>query len=96
MDEANDEISQLTFSTDTQIARSGIAPPTGLPRGTIARAEMRRTASQQRAVDEQTTVQLMVRQLERMARVLNLFHQNLTTSQDADHLSLNVLPPTMR
>src|SRR6202000_599452 len=31
-----------------------------------------------------------------MDRVLNLYDQTLTTSQDAAHLALNALPPTMR
>ena len=89
MDTDNDEISQVpsTSSTDTRIARSGRATPTGLPPGTFARSEMRRTASQQRAAEEQNAVQAMVRHLERIDRVLNLYDQTLTTSQDADHLA---------
>src|ERR1700743_3112124 len=31
-----------------------------------------------------------------MDRVLSLYDQTLTTSQDANHLALNALPPTMR
>ena len=98
MDTDNDEISQVpsTSSTDTQIARSGRATPTGLPPGTFARGEMRRKACQQRAVEEQNAVQAMVRRLERIDRVLSLYDQTLTTSQDADHLALNALPPTIR
>ena len=98
MDTDNDDISQVpsTSSTDTRIARSGRATPTGLPPGTFARGEMRRTASQQRAAEEQNAVQAMVRRLERIDRVLSLYDQTLTTSQDADHLALNALPPTMR
>ena len=98
MDTDNDDISQVpsTSSTDTRIARSGRATPTGLPPGTFARGEMRRTASQQGAAEEQTAVQAMVRRLERIDRVLSLYDQTLTTSQDADHLALNALPPTMR
>ena len=38
----------------------------------------------------------MVRRLERIDRVLSLYDQTLTTSQDADHLALNALAPTMR
>ena len=38
----------------------------------------------------------MVRLLERIDRVLSLYDQTLTTSQDADHLALNALPPTIR
>ena len=98
MDTDNDEISQVpsTSSTDTWIGRSGRATPTGLPPGTFARGEMRRKASQQRAAEEQNAVQAMVRRLERIDRVLSLYDQTLTTSQDADHLALNALPPTMR
>ena len=98
MDTDNDDISQVpsTSSTDTRIARSGRATPTGLPQGTFARSEMRRTASQQRAAEEQNAVQAMVRRLERIDRVLNLYDQTLTKSQDADHLALNALPHTMR
>ena len=98
MDTDNEELSQVpsTSSTDTRIARSGRATPTGLPPGTFARGEMRRTASQQRAAEEQNAVQAMVRRLERIDRVLSLYDQTLTTSQDADHLALNALPPTMR
>ena len=98
MDTDNDDISQVpsTSSTDTRLARSGRATLTGLPPGTFARSEMRRTASQQRAAEEQSAVQAMVRRLERIDRVLSLYDQTLTTSQDADHLALNALPPTMR
>src|ERR1700761_3437888 len=98
MDTDNDEISQVpsTSSTDTRIARSGRTTPSGLPPGTFARSEMRRTASQQRAAEGQNAVQAMVRRLERINRVLSLYDQTLTTSQDADHLALNALPPTMR
>ena len=98
MNTDNDEISQVlsTSSTDNRIARSGRATPTGLPPGTFACSEMRRTASQQRAAEEQNAVQAMVRRLERIDRVLSLYDQTLTTSQDADHLALNALPPTMR
>ena len=98
MDTDNDEISQVpsTSSTDTRIARSGRATPTGLPSGTFARGEMRRTASQQRAAEEQTALEAMVRQLEPIDRVLSLYDQTLTTSQNADHLALNALPPTIR
>ena len=98
MDTDNDDISQVpsTSSTDTRIARSGRATPTSLPPGTFARGEMRRTASQQRAAEEQTAVQAMVRQLERIERVLSLYDQTLTTSKDADHLALNTRPPTIR
>ena len=38
----------------------------------------------------------MVRRLERIDGVLNLYDQTLMTSQDADHLALNALPPTIR
>ena len=38
----------------------------------------------------------MVRRLECMDRVLSLYDQNLTTSQDADNLALNALPPAIR
>ena len=38
----------------------------------------------------------MVRRLERIDRVLSLYNQTLTASQDADHLALKALPPTMR
>ena len=98
MDTDNDEISQVpsTSSTDTRIARSGRATPTGLPPGTFARGEMRRTASQQRASEEQNAFQARFRRLERRDRVLSLYDQTLTTSQDADHLALNALPPTIR
>ena len=98
MDTDNDDVSQVpsTSSTDTRIARSGRATPTGLPPGTFARGEMRRTASQQRAAEEQNAVQAMVRRLERIDRVLSLYDQTLTTSQDADHLALNALPPSIR
>ena len=98
MDTDNDDISQVpsTSSTDTRIARSGRATPNSLPPGTFAHGEMRRTASHQRAAEEQTAVQAMVRRLERIDRGLSLYDQTLTTSQDADHLALNALPPTMR
>ena len=98
MDRDNDEISQVpsTSSTYTRIARSGRATPTGLPPGRFASGDMRRTASQQRAAEEQNAVQAMVRQLERIDRVLSLYDQTLTACQDADHLALNALPPTMR
>ena len=98
MDTDNDDISQIpsTSSTDTRIARAGRATPTGLPPGKFARGEMRRTASQQRAAEEQTAVQPMVRRLERIDRVLRLYDHTLTTSQDADHMGLNALPPTIR
>ena len=98
MDTDNDEISQVpsTSSTDTRIGRSGRATPTGLPPGTFARGEMRRAASQQRAAEEQNAVQAMVRRLERIDRVLSLYDQTLTTSEDADHLALNALAPTIR
>ena len=98
MDTDNDQIFLVpsTSSTDTRIARSGRATPTGLPPSTFARGEMRRTASQQRAAEEQNAVQAMVRRLERIDRGLSLYDQTLTTSQDADHLALNALPPTMR
>ena len=91
IDTDNDEISQVpsTSSTDTRITRSGRATPTGLPPGTFARGEMKRTASQQSAVEAQNAVQAMVRRLERIDRVLSLYDQTLTTSQDADHLALN-------
>ena len=95
IDTDNNEISQVpsTFSTDTQIARSGRTTPSGLPPGMFARSGMRRTVSQQRAAEEQNAVQAMVRRLERIDRVLSLYDQNLTASQDADHLALNALPP---
>ena len=98
MDTDNDDVSQVpsTSSSDTRIARSGRATPAGLPPGTFARGEMKRTASQQRGVEEQNAVQAMVRRLERIYRVLNLYNQTLTRSQDADHLALNALPPTIR
>ena len=98
MNTDNDEISQVpsTSSTDTRIACSGGTTPSGLPPGTFTRSEMRRTASQQRAAEEQNAVQAMVRRLEHIDRVLSLYDQTLTTSQDADHLALNALPPTMR
>ena len=98
MDTDNDEISQVpsTSFTDTRIVRSGRATPTGLPPGTFARGEMRRRASQQRGVEEQNAVQAMVRRLEHIDRVLSLYDQTLTTSQDADHLALNALPPSIR
>ena len=98
MDTDNDDISQVpsTSSTDTRIARSGRAAPTGLPPGMFPCGKMRRTASQQRAAEEQIAVQAMVRRLERIDRVLSLYDQTLTTSQDADHLALNALPPTIR
>ena len=98
MDTDNDEISQVpsTSSTDTRITRSGRVTPTGLPPGTFAPGKMRRTASQQRAAEEQNAVQAMVRRLERIDRVLSLYDQTLTTSQDADHLAQNALPPTIR
>ena len=98
METDNDEISQVpsTSSTDTRIARSGSSTPSGLPPGTFAHSEMRRTASPQRAAEEQSAVQAMVRRLECMERVLSLYVQNLTTSQDAGHLALNALPPMMR
>ena len=75
MDTDNDRISQVpnTSSTDTRIARSGRATPTGLPPGTFARGEMRRTASQQRAAEEQNAVQAMVRRLQLIDRVLGLY-----------------------
>ena len=94
----NDEISQVlsTSTTETRIARSGRSTPSVLPPGTFARSEMRRTAPQQRAVEEQNAVQAMVRRLERIDRVLSLYDQTLTTSQDADHLALTALPPTIR
>ena len=38
----------------------------------------------------------MVRRLERIDRVLSLYALTLTKSQDADHLALNSLPPTIR
>ena len=57
---------------------------------------MRRTASQQWVAEEQNAVQAMVRRLECNDRVLSLYDQTLTTSQDADHLALKALPPTMR
>ena len=57
---------------------------------------MRRNASQQRAAKEQNAVQAIVRRLECIDRVLSLYDQNLTTSQDADHLTLNALLPTIR
>ena len=38
----------------------------------------------------------MVRRLERIDRVLSLYALTLTKSQDADHLALNALPPTIR
>ena len=98
MDTDNDEISKVpsTSCTDTRIARSGSATPTGLPPGTFARGEIRRTASQQRAAEEQTVIQAIVRRLERMDRILSLYNQNLATSQDADHLALSALPPAIR
>ena len=98
MDTDNDEISQVpsTSTTDTRIARSGRSTPSGLPPGTFARSEMRWTAPQQRVAEEQNAVQAMVRRLERIDRVLSLYDQTLTTSQDADHLALNTLPPTIR
>ena len=98
MDTDNDDISQVpsTSSTNTRIARSSRATPTGLPPGTFARGEMRRTASQQRAAEEQNAVQAMVRRLERIDRVLSLYDQTLTTSQDPDHLAWNALQPTIR
>ena len=98
IDTDNDDISQLpsTSSTDTRIERSGRATPTGLPPDTFACGEMRRTAFQQRAAEEQNAVQAMVRRLERIDRVLSLYSQTLTTSHNADHLALNALPPTMR
>src|ERR1700760_4162491 len=91
MDTDNNDISQVpsNSSTDTRIAHSGRATSTGLLPGTFARGEMRRTASQQRAAEEQNAVQAIVRRLERIDRVLSLYDQTLTTSQDADHLSLN-------
>ena len=63
MDTDNDDISQVPSisSTDTRKARSARATPTGLPPGTFARGEMRRTATQQRVAEEQNTVQAMVR-----------------------------------
>ena len=98
MDTGNDDVSQVpsTSSTDTRIARCGRATPTGLPPGTFARGEMRRTASQQRAAGEKNAVQAIVRRLVRIDRVLSLYDQTLTTSQDADHMALNALPPTIR
>ena len=97
-DTDNDEISQVpsTSCTDTRIAGSGRATPTGLQLGTFARGEMRWTASQQRAAEEQNAVQVMVRRLDRIDRVLSLYDQTLATSKDADHLALNPLPPTIR
>ena len=38
----------------------------------------------------------MVRRLECLDRVLSLYDQTLTISQDADHLALNALSPPMR
>ena len=74
LDTDNDDISQVpsTSSTDTRIVRSGRDTPTGLPSGTFARGEMRRTASKQKAAEEQTAVQAMVRRLERIDKVLSL------------------------
>ena len=97
MDTDHDDVSQVPSisCTDTRIACSGRATPTGLPPGTFAHGEMRRTASQQRAAEEQKAVQAMVKRLERIDRVLSLYDQTLTTSQDADHLALNALPPTI-
>ena len=57
---------------------------------------MKGTASLQRAEEERTAVHAMVRWAERIDRVLNLYDQPLMTSQNADHLALNALPPTIR
>ena len=59
MDTDNNDISQVpsTSSTETRIARSGTATLTGLLPGTFACGEMKRTASQQRAAEEQNAVQ---------------------------------------
>ena len=72
MDEDNDEVSQApsTSSTDTRIAHSGRSTPSSLPPGTLARSEMRQTVSQQRATEEQTAIQTMVRRLECMDSVM--------------------------
>ena len=98
IDRDNDEISQVpsTSATDTRISRSGRATLTGLPPDTFTPGEMRRTASQQRAAEEQNAVQAMVRRLELIDRVLSLYDQTLTISQDADPLALNARPPTIR
>ena len=98
MDTDNDDVSQVpsTSSPDSQIECSGRTTPTGLPPGLFARGEMRRTTPQQRAAEEQNAVHAMVRRLEHIDRVLSRNYQTLTTSQDADHLALNALPPTIR
>ena len=59
MDTDNDDVTQVpsTSTTDTQIARSCRATPSGLPPGMFACSEMRQRASQQWAVEEQNAVQ---------------------------------------